>query len=123
MAVYRTLVALSVKGDRIEPGTEVELTAEEAAIYDPADLALVSDIPTLEPEHQLADTPIEEMTHAQLKARAKELGLSQAGTTADLKERIELSLSSSSETDADGAEEEETETDADGAEEEEITSA
>ncbi len=91
MARFLTQVALSIKGDRIEKGSEIELTAEEVAAFDPADIVPVSEIA----EETPADGPeiaLEEMTSAQLKARAKELGLSGAGSAADIRERIQLSL-------------------------------
>ena len=101
MSLYRTNVALAVKGDRYEAGAEVELTAKEAAIYDPADLTLVSSIPEKQPEAPAADVALEDMTVPELKDRAKELGLSTAGTKADLQERITLHLSGQTETPGD----------------------
>lgn len=92
MSAYLTKVALSIRGDRIEKNTEIELTAEEAANFDPKDLELVdgnSGAVEIEAE---APVPLEEMTSAQLKARAKELGLSAGGSAADLRERITLHL-------------------------------
>lgn len=94
MSLYRTAVALSIKGDRVEPGTEIELTAEDAAMFDPADIVLVSETESDEPEEEEeeAEVALSEMNHAQLKAKAEELGLSKAGSKADLEERITLHL-------------------------------
>ena len=90
MALYRTNVALSVKGDRIERGSEIELSAAEAANLDPADITLVSRIPAPEPEAPAEDVAVEDMSLPQLKARAKEIGLATSGSKADLIERITL---------------------------------
>ena len=103
MARYRTNVALSLKGDRVERGTEIELSAEEAARLDPADISPMSDIPAPEPEPVPTDKPLAEMSAAELKERAKELGLSVSGSKADLLERIELHLSGNAETAAEEA--------------------
>jgi hypothetical protein len=91
MSRYRTNVALSLKGDRIERGAEIELSAEEVAQLDPADISPVDAAPAPS-EEAPAEVPLEEMSQAQLKARAKELGLSQSGSNADLRERIMLHL-------------------------------
>lgn len=90
---YITNVALQVRGDRIEKGSEIELSADEAKVFDPADITAVDVIPEPEPEPALADKPVAEMNLAELKARAKELGLSASGSKADLEERIQLHLS------------------------------
>lgn len=86
-----TNVALAVKGDRIEKGTEIELTLEEAANFDPADITPVEAV-VAEPKEEEVQVSIEEMTLDQLKAKAASLGLSTSGTKADLRERIELHL-------------------------------
>jgi hypothetical protein len=99
---YITNVALHIRGDRFEKGSEIELSAEEAKAFDPADVTAIDAIPGPEPEPVLADIPLEEMTLADLKARAKELGLSASGSKADIEERIRLQLDGS-----DGTEEEE----------------
>ena len=91
MALYRTNVALAIKGDRIEKDTEIELTAEDVAAFDPKDIELVSDAPSPAPADE-APVSLEDMTSAELKARAKELGLSAGGSAADLRERIALHL-------------------------------
>lgn len=91
MPRFITKVALSIKGDRTEKGVEVELTTEEVAAFDPADLAPVSPVE----EEKPAEAPkvaLEDMAHAQLKAKAKEFGLSTAGSVADLRERIALAF-------------------------------
>ena len=91
MSLYRTNVALSIKGDRIERGSEIELSAEEAASLDPADISLIDGAPAPEAEDTV-EVPLEEMSLSQLKERAKELELSTAGSKADLQERIALHL-------------------------------
>lgn len=94
---YLTNVALVIKGDRVEKGTQIELSAEEAARFDNGkDITLVSDIETEAPAPELASVPLSEMTFSQLKDRAKELGLSTSGSKADLQERITLHLSKES---------------------------
>ena len=55
MGLYRTTCALAVKGDRIERGAEIELTDEEASLFDPADLELVSSTEGDEPEEIFSD--------------------------------------------------------------------
>ena len=89
---YITNVALLLRGDRIEKGSEIELSADEAKAFDPADITAIDAIPEPEPEPVLADIPLVEMTLADLKARAKELGLSASGSKADIEERIRLHL-------------------------------
>lgn len=91
MPRYITKVALAIMGDRIEPGTEVELSAEDIAHLDPADIVLldgaVKEAPAPAPE-----APVDELSHAELKEKAKALGLSASGSKADLQERITLHL-------------------------------
>lgn len=91
MGLYKTNVALAIDGDRIPRGTEVELSDDQVAHLDPADIELVGSAPEAAPE-KVSDVPLEEMGHAQLKERAKELGLSATGSKADLLERIALHL-------------------------------
>lgn len=89
MPRFITQVALSIKGERVEKGTEIELTAEEAAHLDPNDYAPVEDAP-VEEAPAPAEVPTEELSLAELKERAKALGLSASGSKADLQERIAL---------------------------------
>jgi hypothetical protein len=89
---YITNCALQIRGDRVEKGSEIELSAKEAAGFDPADITAVDAIPEPEPERKLSDTPVDEMSAADLKAYAGELGLSASGSKADLLERIKLHL-------------------------------
>jgi hypothetical protein len=90
--LYRTNVALTIKGDRVVAGSEIELNEQQVQRFDPADITPVSAIPAPDPEIALADIPLEEMTYEQLKARAKELDLSASGSKADILERITLHL-------------------------------
>lgn len=87
MRTYRTNAALAIKGDRIERGEEIQLSEKEAARYgdDLTPVEAIPEEPAKEPEK-----PIEEMSYAELKAKAKELGLSASGTMADILERIQL---------------------------------
>jgi hypothetical protein len=87
---YQTTCPISLKGDRIEAGVEIELSPEEAANFGP-DLAPVEAAPAEEAKPE-APKPIEEMSLDELKARAKELGLKATGSKADLAERIALKL-------------------------------
>ena len=89
MPRFVTNVALSIKGERVEKGTEIELTAEEAAHLDPNDIAPFDGV-MVEEEAAPAEVPTEELSHAELKERAKALGLSASGSKADLQERIAL---------------------------------
>jgi hypothetical protein len=87
---YVTQCALAIKGDRIEKGTEVELSVEDAARFDILDLAPVG--PEVAPEPEEPEPAIEDMTLGQLKKKATDLSLSANGSKADLVERITLHL-------------------------------
>ena len=89
--LYRLIVPLLIRGDRVERGTEIELSEEQAARFDPADITPVSGEIVIE-EEATAPVALEDMSHQQLKDRAKELELSAAGSKADLVERITLAL-------------------------------
>ena len=89
---YITTVALGIKGDRFEKGAEIELTAEEAAMFDPSDLVPAGSVAAPSAEVPATDVSIEDMSLAQLKARAKELGLATTGSKADIQERITLHI-------------------------------
>lgn len=95
--LYRTNCALQIKGDRVERGSQVDLSEEEVKALDPADITPLDEIPEPEPETVLADIPLEEMNANQLKDRARELGLSTSGSKADILERITLHLESGEE--------------------------
>jgi len=94
MSSYLTNVALAIKGDRVEKGTEIELTDEEAAIFDPADITPMNAIPAPQVDQvvDLALIPLDELSYEQLKSRAKDLELSASGSKADLQERIRLHI-------------------------------
>lgn len=89
-------VPLLIKGDLLAKGQEIELTEEEARRFDTADLSPVEDTPEV-PEVIESEKPIEEMNQKELQAKAKELGLSTAGSKADLLERISLHLAEDNE--------------------------
>lgn len=101
MPRFITNVALSIRGERVEKGTEVELSNQDWPHFDPRDITPLDDVIEEAPASAV-ETPIEEMSHAELKERAKELGLSATGSKADLQERISLHLAASA--DADPAE-------------------
>jgi hypothetical protein len=84
---YITKVALIVKGDRVRKGKEVDLTKEEAAAFGDDLTPLMEDAPEPEPEPEKA---VKDMNAKELAAKATALGLSAAGTKADLLERITL---------------------------------
>lgn len=103
---FTTKCALSVKGDRIEPGETVEMTAEEAARYGD-DLVPEGAEATPEPEPVQEEKSLDEMSADELKTRAEELGLKKTGSKADLIERITLHLEGGAmETTEEGSEEE-----------------
>lgn len=87
--LYRTRVALAIKGCRVEPGTEIDLTQEAAARYGD-DLTEVTGESVAPAPEETVDVPLEEMSHAELKDKAKALGLPVGGSKADLIERITL---------------------------------
>lgn len=90
MPRYRANVAISIKGDRIERGAEFDASADDVAHIDPEDITEVGATPATEAEAQAVDVPVSEMSVAELRAKAKELGLTTTGTKADLQERISL---------------------------------
>jgi hypothetical protein len=83
--------AIIFRGGRVRKGEVFEATAEEAAHLG-SDVSPVVSEEAPAAEINLADLSLDEMTYAQLQARAKELELSASGTAADLRERIALSL-------------------------------
>jgi hypothetical protein len=88
--LFITNVAIIFKGDRFEKNTPIEMTADEAARFGDdliADGGVVEEVVEV-----VDDTPIEEMSVDQLKAKAKALGLKATGSKADLLERITLHL-------------------------------
>lgn len=85
--IYKTVCAISYKGDRVRPGTEVDLTAEEAANYGTSVVVVDEPIPEPTPEPEKA---IDDMTAAELKDKAAAMGLATNGSKADLLERIKL---------------------------------
>ena len=89
MSKYITTCALSVKGTRIEKGQEIELDDDFAKGL-AGDLIKVGDEVVTETPTQAVEVATEELSLDQLKAKAKELGLSTRGSKADLIERISL---------------------------------
>ena len=90
--LYTANVPLIIKGDYIKKGAEVELSDEEVKKYDASDLSQAGAVVEPEPKPEI-EVPTDEMSFDQLKAKAKELGLSQSGSKAAILERINLHLS------------------------------
>ncbi len=84
---YVTKVALIVKGDRVERGTEIVLSADEAKAFG-EDIELAAG-PAPEPEPEV-ERPLDDLSFAELKEKAKAMGLSASGSAADIRERIAL---------------------------------
>lgn len=89
--LYSAKAAIIHKGDRVARGAEIELSADEAAIYG-SDVSPVNAQPVEAPAPKLETIALDELSFSQLKDRAKELGLSATGSKADLQERITLHL-------------------------------
>lgn len=87
---YKALIPFAFHGSRVEKGEEIELSKEDLALY--GDLVEVAgDTPTDAPaEEEQAEKPLEELSLAELKAKAGALGLPVSGSKADLIERITL---------------------------------
>lgn len=92
---YVTNCPISLKGDRVEAGVEIEVSMEDAARLG-ADISPAAGQTVA--EERAEPVPVTEMSYDQLKAQAKELELSQAGSKADLIERITLHLQGKVET-------------------------
>lgn len=82
--------ALAIKGERVERGAEIDLSKDELAQFDPADLTSVDSIAAPAADEPVEEKAVEDMSLAELKAKAEELKLSTSGTKADLIERIAL---------------------------------
>lgn len=85
---YKTTCAISFNGDRVRPGTVLEMDQETAANY-AGSVVPVDPTPAPEPAPE-EEKAIEEMTVAELKKKAAMLGLEIGGSKADLIERITL---------------------------------
>lgn len=84
--LYRVLNPIA-HGGRVERGTEIELTDEQAANYGENYVELVTAKASAE---EVEAKPVEKMTVAELRIKAEELGLDATGSKADLVERITL---------------------------------
>ena len=93
-------------GGRIERGDTIMLTESQAKNFGSHYVVEAGKAPTEEEEVQ-EDLELDEMSHAQLKEKAVELGLARSGSKAEILERIELHLESSDEEEEEGEEEEE----------------
>lgn len=89
MSKYITQCALSIKGTRVEKGQEIELNDDFAKGLG-ADLIKVGSEVVIETPVKAEEMATEELSLADLKKKAEELGLSTRGTKADLIERISL---------------------------------
>ena len=88
--LYKTLSALSLKGDRIETGKIIEVDEETFAQIGPRFLEKVNMEPA--PEVKKPVKVIDDkLSLEELKAEAKARGLSDKGRKSDLIERIQLS--------------------------------
>jgi hypothetical protein len=85
---YVTTCTISFKGDRVRPGTLLEMDAATAANLG-TDVRQVDETPAPEPAPE-EEKALEEITAAELKEKAAALGLSTSGSKADLLERIVL---------------------------------
>lgn len=89
---YKTNVAISYLGDRVPKGTVIEMDKETAKNLGD-DVTFVAGEGEEETEEEVVEEkPLEEMSLAELKAKAETLGLAKSGSMADLKERITLHL-------------------------------
>lgn len=105
--LYETKVPISFKGSRVEKGVQIELTPEDAE-------RLRSDVQPVggnvdEVEEPAEEKALDEMSAAELKAKAEELGLASSGTKADLIERITLFVEGGGDDQPEEEEEEEVE--------------
>ena len=87
---YKTTCAVSIMGSRVEKNTVVDLDPKFAKNLGSDVVALEAE-PEEEPE-PIPEKSLEEMNHAELKEKAKQLDLKQSGSIADLRERITLHL-------------------------------
>ena len=86
--LYITKIAIALNGDRIERGSEVELSPEDFLSLDANDFTLVGEV--VEEEEEEEEVAVEDMSLSQLRDKASKLGLSTSGTKADLLDRISL---------------------------------
>jgi len=88
--LYKTTCAILYRGSRVERGTELEMSQEDAARLAgnvvPVTDSNISTEPTPEPEAK----ELEDMSKAELEEAAAERGLATSGTKAELIERIQL---------------------------------
>jgi hypothetical protein len=84
---YKTTCAISFKGDRVRQGTILEMEPAVAAAYATSVTPFETE-PAPQPVEE--EKAIEDMTVAELKVKAGELGLATSGSKADLIERITL---------------------------------
>lgn len=89
--LYKVIAAIVFKGDKHRVGAKVEMTAKEAAAL-PGSVVPAEAEAAPAAEEPKAEKPLDKMSSAELKAKAKELGLSAGGSAADIRERITLHL-------------------------------
>lgn len=83
---YKVKAAIIFKGDRVEPGGVIDISAEQAIQLGAAIAPVVTEV-IPEP---VAEKDIADMSLAELKSKAEELGLDTKGSKASLVERITL---------------------------------
>jgi len=86
--LYETTCAILWKGDRVVAGTELEMSAEEAARLGGNVVPAGEAVAETEPE--VVEKALEDMSKAELEEAAAERDLSTSGTKAELIERIQL---------------------------------
>lgn len=108
--LYETNCAILFKGSRVERGSQVEMTEDEAAsLGEDVKRAVVKSSEQSEDDTH-AEKALEEMSFAELKAAAEARGLAKGGSMADLIDRIKLhDESSDGDEDGDDSDEDDTE--------------
>lgn len=86
---YLTTCPITFMGSRVEKGAFIDTTPEDAARYGGDLVPAPEEAPVVEAEPE-PEVAVADMNLKQLQAKAKELGLSDKGSKADLLERINL---------------------------------
>lgn len=95
---FEALRAVIVRGDRIEKGEIVDINESLAQSIGDNYLKPVDEVVKVEAkEPEVEETDLESLSHAELKKKAEELGLSTRGSKADIIERISLANPNSDE--------------------------
>lgn len=91
--LYKAIAAIVFKGGKIRQGQTVEVTDADAAVY--ADSLAPVQAAAATVQEPKAEKALDDMSSAELKAKAKKLGLKASGSAADIRERIALHLEGS----------------------------